>query len=88
MTTESNSTPQRRTELLNIWISSIAVLVGVFALLLQQQRNMDSSLQEIRQLIQVSDSNRQAAEQAINARVDAAEQLVVATSPYRCPPIS
>ena len=56
---------------------------------IQQQDRMDRGLADLRQLIQASESGRQADARAINARVDAAEQPILASTPlpYRCPPL-
>ena len=97
MTTESNLSPPPRQPI--DW-SRWSTLAAIAALGLTlwfnldhrfevQQDRMDRGFSEVRQLIQASESGRQADARAINARVDAAEQLMVASSPlpYRCPPI-
>ena len=80
---------------LGLWLTFTASLDHRFELQQQQQQQqdqqqqdrMDRGFSEVRQLIQASESGRQADARAINARVDAAEQLMVASSPYRCPPL-
>ena len=87
MTTEKNPIPapvsrfQLSGDALAIIIAIVALGAAIIGILIMQ-------VQGLSQQIQASDSDRQADNRAINARVDAAEQLVVATSPYRCPPIS
>ena len=72
---------------LALWLSFTASLDHRFEL---QQERMDASVseirtlsgadvREIRQLIQASEQNRQADARAINARVDVAEQLILAS---------
>ena len=104
MTTESNLSPPPRQPIDWSRWSTLAAIAALgltlwFNLdhrfevqqqqLQQQQDRMDRGFSEVRQLIQASESGRQADARAINARVDAAEQLMVASSPlpYRCPPI-
>ena len=79
---------------LALWFSFTASLDHRFELQQQQfqlqQERMDASVseiralsgadvREIRQLIQASEANRQADARAINARVDVAEQLILAS---------
>ena len=111
MTTESNPSPRidwgtiapiAATVLtaLGLWLTFTASLDHRFEVqqeqLQRQQDRMDRGVAELRQLIQSSESGRQADARSLNARVDAAdarvdatEQLIVASSPllYRCPPI-
>ena len=80
---------------LGLWVSVTAILDHRFEMQqnsmsanLRETRNKSASgMQETRNPIQGSEANRQAEARPINARVDAAEQLVVATLPYRCPPL-
>ena len=104
MTTESNTSPRidwgtiapivaTVLTALGLWLTFTASLDHRFEV---QQDRMDRGVAELRQLIQASESGRQADARSLNARVDAAdarvdatEQLIVASSPlpYRCPPL-
>ena len=102
MPTESNlSQPPRiaAADLITILVTIVGVGIAVIAILLteihdirQQAAADQSATQQLftatQQMIQSSESGRQADARAINARVDAAEQLILASTPYRCPPIN
>ena len=68
---------------LALWFSFTGSLDHRFELQQQQlqlqQDRLDQSVQEIRGLIQISETSRQADARAINARVDVAEQLILAS---------
>ena len=91
MTTEGNPIPAPTSSLIQTSGQTLTIIVttviSVAALGVAIISNQNTQLESVRQLIQASDSDRQADTRAINSRVDAAEQLMVATSPYLMGPV-